>query len=154
MIENLTPEQMTIFNRVMRHSFYHPIISLSECRCEPIDPIDTIQPSQNTSFYTDYFRFFAALYDRDDDIFEYICADSLSEFINEVSSIICQLSSRDEGYMLEDAIEEEAEAKAYFEKYSITLEEEHSTFQSTRMVSQLLRYREAYGWMGYFQDAA
>lgn len=154
MIENLTPEQMTIFNYVMRHSFYHPIVSQSGFRSEPVDPTDTIQPSKNTSFFTEYFENFGALHDRDDDIFEHICADSLCEFINEVSSIICQLSSRDEGYILEDAKDEEVEAKAYFKKYNITLEEEHSAFQSTRMVSQLLRYRAAYGWMGYFQDAA
>ena len=149
--ENLSPEQMTIFNHVMKSSFYYPIAA---SRSEPKTnyPTDVIEPAAVTSFYTEYFADFAALHDRDDDdIFEYIRARSLCEFINEVSSIISQLSSEDELYLLEDAKAQEVEDKAYFEETGVTLEEHHSLFHTTKMVSQLKRYLEAYGSMLDFQ---
>ena len=64
MTQNLTPKQMTIFNRVMKSSFYYPIAA---SRSEPKTnyPTDVIEPAAVTSFYTEYFQILDSMYDED-----------------------------------------------------------------------------------------
>ena len=153
MLENLTPEQMTIFNRVMKSSFYYPIAA---SRTEPKTnyPTDVIQPAAVSLFYTEYFEKLDEMYDEDGDFCESISSDNLSDFLNEVASLIQQLDSSQKSFLLDDTENFTQKERAHFEEYGTTLEEHHSIFHTTKMVSQLLRYRAAYGWMGYFQDAA
>jgi hypothetical protein len=153
MIENLTPEQMTIFNRAMKSSFYYPIAA---SRNEPKTnyPTDVITPAAVTSFYTEYFQNLDSMYDEDSDFCEEISSDNLSAFISKVASFIQQLDSSQKSFLLDEAASFAKKERAHFEEYGTTLEEHHSIFHTTKMVSQLLRYRAAYGWMGYFQDAA
>jgi hypothetical protein len=153
MLENLTPEQMTIFNRVMKSSFYYPIAA---SRTEPKTnyPTDVIAPAAVTSFYTEYFKKLDEMYDEGSEFCESISSDNLSDFLNDVASFIQQLDSSQKSFLLDDAEKFTKKERAHFEEYDVTLEEHHSFFHTTKMVSQLLRYRAAYGWMGYFQDAA
>ena len=144
---------MTIFNRVMKSSFYYPIAA---SRNEPKTnyPTDVIQPAAVSSFYTEYFEKLDEMYDEDSDFCESISSDNLSDFLNEVASFIQQLDSSQKSFLLDDAARFAEKERTHFEEYGTTLEEHHSIFHTTKMVSQLLRYRAAYGWMGYFQDAA
>ncbi len=153
MTEHLTLEQLTICNRVMKSSFYYPIAAK---RNEPQTnyPTDVIEPAKAASFYTAYFEKLDEMCDEESDTCEYISSDNLDDFLNEVISFVQQLSFLQTSFLLEDAERFEEKEAAHFEEYDVTLEEHHSFFHTTKMVSQLLRYRAAYGWMGYFQDAA
>jgi len=149
----LSPEQMTIFNRVMKSSFYYPIAA---SRNEPKTnyPTDVIEPAAVTSFYTEYFEALNGTHDKKADFCEYINSDNLSDFVNKVASRTQNLSSQQEEFLLDEAAKFAERERVHFEECCTTFEEEHSFFHTTKMVSQLLRYRAAYGWMGYFQDAA
>ena len=151
MTQNLTPEQMTIFNRVMKSSFYYPIAA---SRSEPKTnyPTDVIEPAAVTSFYTEYFQILDSMYDEDNDFSEYFSSKNLSDFVNEVVSRIQSLSSSQEEFLLDDAANFAKKERAHFEEYNTTLEEHHNIFHTTKMISQLLRYRAAYSW--HFQNAA
>ena len=152
-IQNLTTEQMTIFNRVMKSSFYYPIAA---SRNEPKlnYPTDVIEPAAITSFYTEYFEALNGTHDEETDFCEYITSDNLSDFVNKVASRTQNLSSQQEEFLLEEAETFAERERAHFEERGTTFEESHSFFHTTKMVSQLLRYRAAYGWMGYFKNAA
>ena len=90
MTANLTTEQMTIFNRVMKSSFYHPIAAK---RHEPKNKyyMDAIEPAISASFYTEYFVALRDDYDEGTDIDEYITSDNLPNFIKKVVQCIERL---------------------------------------------------------------
>ena len=153
MIENLTPEQMNIFHRVMKSSFYYPNAA---SRNEPKTnyPTDVIEPAAVTSFCTEYFEILDSLNDEETHFCEHISCDNLSDFVNKVASRTQNLSSQQEEFLLGEAAKFAERERAHFEECCTTFEEDHNFFYATRMVSQLLRYRAAYGWMGYFQNPA
>lgn len=151
MTTNLTPEQMTIFNRVMKTSFYLPIAAY---RHEPKNryyQMDAIEPAKDASFYTEYFLSLHDYYDEGTDIHEYISASNLTDFISQVVQCILRLGPMQESDLLDQAASFAEMERAHFEEYRTTLEEHHSLLGPTKMVSQLKRYLEAYGERLYFQ---
>lgn len=152
-IQNLNPEQLTIFNCVMKASFYYPIAA---SRIEPKTnyPTDVIEPATKTSFYTEYFEILDGMCDTETDFCGYIRSDNLNDFVNKVVSRIKSLSSPQKDFLLDEAARFAERERAQFEECHTTLEEHHSLFNTTKMVSQLLRYLAAYGSMLDFRDAA
>ena len=150
MTANLTTEQMTIFNRVMKSSFYLPIAAM---RHEPKNKyhLDAIEPAKSASFYTEYFVALRDDYDEGTNIDEYITSDNLSDFIRKVVQCIERLGPMQESDLLDNAAYFVDKERIHFEKHGVTIEEWHNLFYTTKMVSQLKRYLEAFGEMLDFQ---
>jgi hypothetical protein len=141
MTRPMTEREVLVFNRAMKTSYYYPIASYNEPRL--FRPSDAIEPSPTTNFYTEYFSSFSS-YEIEDMSTLNIYANDLSDFIKRVESTIKRLSDSDRVLfddMIEDAFRYFDEEQSCLEQNNMTLEEALSFLQSTKTVSQLLRYR-------------
>jgi hypothetical protein len=124
--------QKTIFNRVMKHSFYYPAAAALNEQNSNFS-IDSVRPFSGTTFFTEYFPG------------NYISSDSLDAFIEKVYLAISRLSAAQTSKFLEEAVEFSERERLHLERTGVTIEEQYNFFHTTRPVSQLLRYRAAFG---------